>query len=315
MASTASTIPITHVAGSSLRKDVGPDKTEFPSLPRSQPQPSSNKDDDGGEWEFIDDETTTPAPVSPLGVSFCPKTTKSVEQGDDDDKKRTSDIKMNPKILKHAVSSPDLREYVLESESEDSSSSEAEEGDGDEEGSSSVGVLVGDADATSDAGSSAVLVSGPPSVWSAAGGISFKDAILKNQKPAAASSSPAVAPKESQSSSNHHHHHHSHHSSHHKHKKVIKKVKPTFVVTPIKRASKSTGDLLGLLHDGVELDDDGDDEAILGDSDAMEYYGRKSAGAMNRKNGRKSRPDEAKRLQMTMAKKADQKRRQQQGGH
>ena len=55
-----------------------------------------------------------------------------------------------------------------------------------------------------------------------------------------------------------------------------------------------------------------DDEEILGDTDAHEYYSRKLQGSMGRKNGLKQRPDEAKRLQITMAKK-DMQRQSQKG--
>ena len=64
---------------------------------------------------------------------------------------------------------------------------------------------------------------------------------------------------------------------------------------------KSCGDLLSLVHE---------DEEVLGETDAEEYYGRKSAGAQGRRNGLKTRPDEAKRLQITMAKKQMQRQRQ-----
>ncbi|CAB9522401.1 expressed unknown protein [Seminavis robusta] len=81
------------------------------------------------------------------------------------------------------------------------------------------------------------------------------------------------------------------------------KVKSRYVVTPIKRCAKSTGDLLALAEQ--EMDE------ILGESDAQEYYQRKSHGAHGRTNGMKQRPDEAKRKDMIVQKKNMQ--RQQQG--
>ena len=49
---------------------------------------------------------------------------------------------------------------------------------------------------------------------------------------------------------------------------------------------------------------------ILGETDAELFYNRKAQGRLGRTNGKKIRPDEKKRLQMTMAKKNDQRQRQ-----
>lgn len=139
--------------------------------------------------------------------------------------------------------------------------------------------LADDNDSTSQASSSMVMVAGPASVWSVGSNrLSFKDAILQ---PPAQSKETKLLPNQT--------------------KKVIKKVKPIFVVKPIKRQTHSTGDLRALATH---------EEEILGDTDAHEYYSRKSQGAVGRKNGMKTRPDEAKRLQMTMAKKNMQRQRQ-----
>lgn len=78
-----------------------------------------------------------------------------------------------------------------------------------------------------------------------------------------------------------------------------KKIKPKLVVTPIKRCSRSTGDLQSLVIHENE---------VLGESDAMDYYYRKSVGAANRVNGLKMRPDEAKRKSMILNKKKAQQR-------
>mmetsp|Transcript_52829 Transcript_52829/g.128091 ORF Transcript_52829/g.128091 Transcript_52829/m.128091 type:complete len:480 (+) Transcript_52829:345-1784(+) len=55
----------------------------------------------------------------------------------------------------------------------------------------------------------------------------------------------------------------------------------------------------------------GGGDAVLGDTDAEEFYNRKEHGKNTRQNGLKSRPDEAKRLDMILAKK-DMQRKQQQ---
>ncbi|OEU16728.1 hypothetical protein FRACYDRAFT_269088 [Fragilariopsis cylindrus CCMP1102] len=166
-----------------------------------------------------------------------------------------------------------------------------------------------------DGSSSMVMVSGPPSVlsescWSSGGAsssskISFRDAIMK--KHTVAGSSPGTQ-EEIQP-------------------KMVKKKKPTFVVSPIKRP-KSTGDLRSLariaesnIHQ--QYDDDGGgfgggggggggDEIIVGETDAELFYNQKAKGKVGRKNGKKIRPDEKKRLDIIMAKKDDQRQRQQQ---
>jgi hypothetical protein len=55
-----------------------------------------------------------------------------------------------------------------------------------------------------------------------------------------------------------------------------------------------------------------DEDLILGDTDAMEYYHRKAKGVTDRKNGMKLRPDEAKRRDIVMYKKGLQRQQQQQ---
>jgi len=86
------------------------------------------------------------------------------------------------------------------------------------------------------------------------------------------------------------------------------KTKPTFVVTPISRTigrcSMSSPNLCALAN--LE----GDTGEVVGESDAMEYYHRKSLGYNGRKNGMKLRPDEAKRLTMILHKKDMQRKAQ-----
>ena len=91
----------------------------------------------------------------------------------------------------------------------------------------------------------------------------------------------------------------------------VTRKKPKFVVKPIKRCSKSTGDLQSLTRIVESDEHHGDDDLILGDTDAQLYYNQKAQGKLGRKNGRKIRPDEAKRKQISMAKKDDQRQRQQ----
>lgn len=163
----------------------------------------------------------------------------------------------NPKFRRNSASSPDLRRFVLDDVIEE----------GDEEGG--------------DGGSSFAMVRGPASVLSATSGLSFRDAILAsnsngNQTPDAKPSSrvPPTVPTAGR-----------------------KKIRPRFVVTPIRRSVKSTGDLQSLVIQ------EEDEEDVLGDTDAMEFYHRKAQGVKGRANGMKLRPDEAKRKQMTMYKK------------
>lgn len=153
---------------------------------------------------------------------------------------------------------------------------QAEEEDSEEESA----VMIEDSSIMS---ASVVMVPSPNNLNSSFAKVSFKDAILSKSdhesKPALNGSEP-------------------------KHSKV-RKVKPRFVVTPIKRCVRSTGDLKAL---GRQLNDEDD---VLGDSDAHEYYSRKAHGSSTRQNGMKTRPDEAKRLHMTMAKKNLQRAGQQ----
>lgn len=142
-----------------------------------------------------------------------------------------------------------------------------------------------------DVSSSVVMVSNPPSIassavvvnnpWGAKNKVSFRDAIMSPSKHAPATPTAAVAPKP----------------------RIKNKVKPRYVVTPIKRCAKSTGDLLALAEED-------EDDGPMGAEDAEEYYNRKAHGAHGRSNGLKQRPDEAKRKQMIVQKKNVQRQRQ-----
>lgn len=98
-----------------------------------------------------------------------------------------------------------------------------------------------------------------------------------------------------------------------------KNSKPKIVIKPIQRCAKSTGDLRSLvIHEEDEEECGGggggggiiEEEDVLGDTDAMEFYNRKSKGSQSRSNGRKIRPDEAKRLEISMYKKEAQRKAQ-----
>lgn len=200
--------------------------------------------------------------------------------------------KSKPFCLKHAMSTPNFRTVLEECSDDDEAvlvgnNSQTESQDG----------------AASLASSSMVMVSESPSVisiqssWSSASKISFRDAIMKKK---AQETDQLSAVKEAEGAAQ---------------QRDAKKTKkrPKFVVTPIKRCAKSTGDLRSLARiaeTGGGDDDVYNNDLVLGDTDAELYYSQKLQGKLGRKNGQKSRPDEAKRLQITMAKKENQRQRQ-----
>ena len=98
-----------------------------------------------------------------------------------------------------------------------------------------------------------------------------------------------------------------------------KNMKTRIIVSPIKRCVHSTGDLRSLvIHEEEEEGYSGggggviheEEDEVLGDTDAQEYYNRKSHGSKGRANGLKIRPDEAKRKDIIMHKKNAQRRAQ-----
>jgi hypothetical protein len=74
------------------------------------------------------------------------------------------------------------------------------------------------------------------------------------------------------------------------------RMKSKIVVKPIHRCAKSMVDLRSL----SQIQEDDDEDEVLGATDAMDFYHRKALGAKGRSNGLKLRPDEAKRKQITM---------------
>ena len=171
--------------------------------------------------------------------------------------------------LRHCASSPNLNQYdFLDAVEEEGGSGEDHE----------------EESRPNKDDSSYSMVSGPKSVMSMSSGFSFRDAILspsKNddmegqQQSMTVAGVAGAAPAQTQ-------------------RRVFK---PKFVVKPIRRCSKSTGDLQSL-HKIAEEED------VLGETDAMDFYHRKAAGARNRTSGLKMRPDEMKRKEITLYKKA-----------
>lgn len=158
-------------------------------------------------------------------------------------------IQGNPKFLRHSASSPDLRvfDHILGEEEEN------------------------DEDKVED--SSFSMVSNGGSVVSMASGRSFRDAFL---------SSPVKEDKVDESEPTAH----TTNTSTRGYRKP-KKIVVTQPSTLMRRCSKSSPNLLGLIHEH--------DDEIVGETDAIEFYHRKSKGAQGRANGLKLRPDEAKR--------------------
>jgi hypothetical protein len=268
--SSASAIPPRHV----------PCSTEWPAL---SPSKISSHDHHATEsdWEIIADTSPAETSFEREAVQIDEPIQKEMQEANSTSEGNST--KGKPLCVKHYPSTPDFRHYdtILEESYDDLG-----------------GVLVeNDGEVGSLASSSIVMVSGPPSVvsshsvWSTK--ISFRDAIMKEKVQETKDQDANEADQQQEAKS----------------PKTTKK-RPKFVVTPIKRCSKSTGDLQSLARI-AEHDDHYGDDLILGETDAQMYYNQKAQGKLGRKNGRKTRPDEAKRLQITMAKKEDQRQRQQ----
>lgn len=269
--SSTSAIPVTHV----------PCPTEWPAL-----SPSKMESD----WEMLPDDSPAQTSFERDAFRIDEPFQKEMEGTDLQGGKNRSDSTENkPLCLKHAQSTPDFRHYkpILEESFDDSGAVLIENYD--DENEDGVGSL---------ASSSIVMVSGPSSIvssqscWSTSSKISFRDVIMKEQSQE--SKDQGLTETTSQEEA--------------KPFKTVRK-KPKFVVKQIRRCSKSTGDLQSLARI-AENDDHYEDDLILGETDAQLYYSQKAQGKLGRKNGRKIRPDEAKRLQITMAKKDDQRQRQ-----
>jgi len=268
--------------------------TQVSEWPTLSPSNISSHDHHGtdSDWELLpephDDSVLNSFKRDAVRL-FDPHHTK-IEGADTQNEKSTED---KPHCLKHAQSTPDFRHYnTIFEESDDDMEAILIGAFGEDENEDGISSL---------ASSSIVMVSGPSSIissqscWSASSKISFRDAIMKEKTAEAKDYTKGP---------------------HQVKQPKIERKKPKFVVKPIRRCSKSTGDLQSLAR--IAEDDghhgDGDpynDDHIMGDTDAALYYNQKAQGKLGRKNGRKVRPDEAKRLQITMAKKDDQRQRQQ----
>lgn len=189
-------------------------------------------------------------------------------------------------VRKNSQSAPDLREL------EASELLAETKGDDTQTDVSSSGVIVSNPPSVADVSTASTVVvsnNNKPSSnpWGSPNKVSFKDAIMSPSKApsrsAGGTTKAAVPP-------------------------VRRKIKTRFVVTPIKRCAKSTGDLLSLAANYEDEDEDGGE--VMGATDAMEYYNRKSHGAHGRANGQKIRPDEAKRKEMIVHKKNLQRAKQ-----
>mmetsp|Transcript_19786 Transcript_19786/g.48606 ORF Transcript_19786/g.48606 Transcript_19786/m.48606 type:complete len:280 (-) Transcript_19786:185-1024(-) len=274
----AMSIPPSHVGTHSFQHDAGePDPIEFPQLRPADAQSTESEDWEMVPGDDVDNDVDEAPAVPPPQVKFQLTKSQAIRQDEkhgQKPQKLQETLKVNPKKLLHSQSSPNLRDYTIEESDSDSEFEHVE-----------AAAAQGSQD---DASSNFSLVSGPPSVnsiWSSR--ISFKDALLKKEEETPNNSIP-----ENSTDTPHKKPHGQH----------IKKIKPKFIVqqvAPLKHA-KSMGDLSKL----SEEDD------IMGDTDAHEYYSRKAQGSLGRRNGRKQRPDEKKRLQITMNKKNLQRARQ-----
>ena len=237
----------------------------------AEPWPALNPERE--DWEMVVTPVTVEVTMNPV-VTFDVSVLESTAT--------TTSTSVNPKTLMHAQSSPDLRAWKKDDD------------DGSEEETSSEVFVEED---PSSASSDMDMVSGPPSVWSINSShhkLSFKEVVLQQKTQPAT----MVKPNDRHSL-----------SARNSTSKPSKKT--TFVVVPphsqkvvagLKRNSKSMGNLRALDH--IQ-------EEILGETDAELFYSQKALGAKGRESGLRIRPDEAKRLEITMNKKHQQRQQQQ----
>ena len=262
---------------SSLWPKLGETKTDS-----SNDASPPNLTTDNDEWEFVSEDSSS-----------------SHDDG------RIESLSVNHKILHHSASTPDLNQY----ESYHPKEEEEDEASFDH---CSMGV-----DAQSVVSeSSHVLVSHTEKPLTRRVP-SFKDAILLNAQETKREETDAAKRRE--------------HAQRMLRKEALaKRSKPRLVVKPVvakmtQRNSKSTGDLNSLLHSYATIHEHDDecyggggggfaavqeDEEIMGDTDAQDFYAQKSKGGNSRANSKKIRPDEAKRLDIILHKKEEQRRKQ-----
>ena len=264
------------------------DSSLWPKLGESQaPDDGSppNLTTENDEWEFVSEDSSS-------------------SNGNNDDG-RIESLTMNPKILHHCASTPDLNQYESyhpKVEDEEESFDHCSMGvDAQSVVSESSHVLVSHTEKP--------LTRRVPS---------FKDAILLNVQETKREEADAAKRRE--------------HAQRMLRKEALaKRSKPRLVVKPVakmtQRNSKSTGDLNCLLHSYATIHEDEDDchggggggggfaavqedEEVMGDTDAQDFYAQKSKGGSSRANSKKIRPDEAKRLDIILYKKEEQRRKQ-----
>lgn len=239
---------------------------------------------DNDEWEFVSEDSSSTS-----------------SNGNNDDG-RIESLAMNPKILHHCASTPDLNQYKSydpKAEDEEESFDHCSMGvDAQSVVSESSHVLVSHTEKP--------LTRRVPS---------FKDAILLNAQETKREEADASKRRE-------------HAQMMLRKEALAKRSKPRLVVKSVakitQRNSKSTGDLNCLLHSYNTIHEDEDechgggggfaavqeDEEIMGDTDAQDFYAQKSKGGSSRANSKKIRPDEAKRLDIILHKKEEQRRQQ-----
>lgn len=280
-----------------------------------------NRSAGSSDWELLDvsgsDENLE------LQREGHPPTEKEESQ-----RQKVQIVKVNPKILRHSASSPDLRRFHHELDEIAERSVEGDQREDelfDDDDLDGIGCEYSLVDnpasviSLSSTNATTTTTSGP---WGGAGGITFRDALAS--KPAHENSNilgqkPAdQQPQQVQQQG--------------KPPRSRPRIQPKFVVKSIKRCARSTGDLqaMGRLHDEQQQAEgfsggrggggggggfgngDAGAEDVMGDTDAMEFYHRKAAGAKGRENGLKLRPDEMKRKEITIHKKDMQRQAQQQ---
>lgn len=284
-ASPVPALPMGPVKPSSTAEDLWPSLAESNATGREH-SPRAAPPAEEGDWEFVSPDATS--------NELTDKTSDAAEK---------SVVAVNPRVLNRCSSTPDFGNYDCVSDSSSSCSDE---------------------NRTTQTESSHVIVNAPTVPQAVAEKPvqvrripSFKDAILLNaQETSKEQAAFAQKKKEMQ-------------------EKILtqssrRKYKPRLVVTPIKRCAKSTGDLKSLVRISEDIDENAgsgggvggyagaicENSEVLGETDAMDFYHQKAKGSANRKNARKSRPDEAKRKEIIMYKKDLQRKKQQesQGG-
>jgi hypothetical protein len=279
----------------------------WPQLTTSKASKSIGEINRNEDWEMLDDSNAQQLPTEhsletngngPVSAGDF------VVVGDDEEvniKHQEQTIRTNKKVLRHSASSPflssrgsnSLRVALPNEISTENAVSEQEELD---DGFS--------------------LISDVASVWTATSTptpsmtVSFRDAVLLSPNKGISSPIAVLSTKQDTSTTKLN-------ELNQQTPRQRPRIQPRFIVvqsppTRIRRCSKSTGDLMSL--NGVSLTshrlDCEDTETEPSDSDRFhddEFHSRKEFGSASRINGLKLRPDEAKRRQMIIYKKDQQR--------